>query len=80
MSRDKILFLAYVLGVTEVRDMTKAEVIMNDFMAKLHANEFKRDNMPNNSTEIDNAFVAKQITSYSKLLKSGIIEVALDNK
>lgn len=60
--------------------MTEAKVVMNDFMKKLHTNEFEKENQPNNGPEMDDAFVVEQVASYSKLLESGIIEAALDHK
>lgn len=60
--------------------MTKAKNIMDDFMKKFCSDEFERENLPNKGPQMDDAFVEKQLASYSKLLKSGIIEAALDKQ
>ena len=54
--------------------MTEANVVMDNFMKKLIANEYQKENQPNNGPEIDSDFIDKQILSYSKLLESGIID------
>lgn len=60
--------------------MTKAEAVMDDFMKKLHGNEFESEKLQQEGPEMDDAFVAEQIASYFRLLKSGLLETALDNQ
>lgn len=60
--------------------MTEANVVMEKFMEKLDANKYEKENQPNNGPEIDPNFIDEQLTSYSKLLKSGILEAALDKQ
>lgn len=62
----------------EVIDMTEAKVVMDNFMEKLAADEYKKENQPNNGPEIDVDFIDAQLMSYSKLLKSDMIKAALD--
>ena len=57
--------------------MTEAAVVMDRFMEKLAAGDYKRENQPNNGPEIDAEFIEKQLKSYSRLLDSGILEQAL---
>lgn len=57
--------------------MTEAKVVMDNFMKKLAADEYKKENQPNNGPEINLDFIDEQLMSYSKLLKSGILKVAL---
>ena len=57
--------------------MTEAKIVMDNFMKKLAADEYKRENQPNNGPEINLDFIDEQLMSYSKLLKSGILEAAL---
>lgn len=57
--------------------MTEAKVVMDNFMKKLAADEYKKENQPNSGPEINLDFIDKQLMSYSKLLKSGILEAAL---
>lgn len=57
--------------------MSEAKVVMNNFMKKLVADEYKKENQPNNGPEIDLEFINEQLMSYSKLLESGIMDVAL---
>ena len=60
--------------------MTEAKVVMDNFMKKLAADGYKKENQPNNGPEIDLDFVDEQIMSYSKLLKSGIVDAALNEQ
>ena len=57
--------------------MTKANVVMNQFMERLGSNGFKKENQPNIGPEISFDFIDEKLQSYSKLLKSGIVETAL---
>lgn len=57
--------------------MTEAKVVMDNFMKKLAADEYKKENQPNNGPEINLDFIDEQLMSYSKLLKSGILNAAL---
>lgn len=63
-----------------VISMTEASVVMDCFMEKLSNNEFKKENQPNNGPEISLDFIDAQLQSYSKLLKSGIVEAALSEQ
>lgn len=56
--------------------MMKAKEFMDDFMSKLRADDFVKDNQPNKGPEIDAEFIAKQLSSYTDLLNSGVIEKA----
>lgn len=58
--------------------MTEASIVMDRFMEKLGNNEFAKENQPNNGPEISKDFIDEQLQSYSRLLKSGIIEAALN--
>ncbi len=58
--------------------MTDAKEVMDIFMERISNNEFKKENQPNDGPEIDTDFIDKKLQSYSKLLKSGIVEAALD--
>lgn len=58
--------------------MTNASVVMDQFMKRLSDNGFKKENQPNDGPNIDEDFIEKKLQSYSNLLKSGIIEEALD--
>lgn len=58
--------------------MTESKDVMNNFMKKLVADEYIKENQPNNGPEIDLEFIDEQLMSYSKLLKSGVMEAALD--
>lgn len=58
--------------------MTEASIVMDRFMEKLENNEFAKENQPNNGPEISKDFINEQLQSYSRLLKSGIIEAALN--
>ena len=58
-------------------NMSEAKVVMNNFMKKLAADEYKKENQPNNGPEINLEFIDEQLMSYSKLLKSGIMDMAL---
>lgn len=57
--------------------MTEAKVVMDNFMKKLAADGYRKENQPNNGPEINLDFIEEQVKSYSKLLKSGIIDAAL---
>lgn len=57
--------------------MTEAGVVMEQFMGKLGNHEFEKENQPNNGPEISPEFIEEQLQSYSRLLKSGIVEAAL---
>lgn len=57
--------------------MSDGNVIMNNFMKKLEADEYQKENRSNNGPEINLEFIKEQLMSYSKLLESGIIDVAL---
>lgn len=58
--------------------MTEASIVMDRFMEKLGNDEFPKENQPNNGPEISQDFINDQVQSYSKLLKSGIVEAALN--
>lgn len=58
--------------------MTDANVVMDQFMKRLSDNGFKKENQPNDGPDIDEKFIEKKLQSCSNLLKSGIIEAALD--
>ncbi len=58
--------------------MTEANSVMDRFMEKLGNDEFTKENQPNNGPEISQNFIDEQVQSYSKLLKSGIVEAALN--
>lgn len=58
--------------------MTDAKVVMDQFMKRLSEDGFKKENQPNNGPDIDTDFIERRLESYSNLLKSGIIEAALD--
>ncbi len=60
--------------------MTEAKVVMDSFMKKLTADEYKKENQPNNGPEISLDFIDEKLMSYSKLLKSGIIDAALNEQ
>lgn len=57
--------------------MTEAKVVMDNFMKKLAADEYKKENQPNNGPEINLDFIDEQLKSYSKLLKSEVFRKAL---
>ena len=65
------------IGSKGVTNMTEAHVVMDRFMERLGNNEFKKENQPNNGPEISRDFIDAQLQSYSKLLKSGILDAAL---
>ena len=48
-------------------DMTEAQLVMDNFMKKLAADEYKKENQPNNGPEINADFIEEQVMSYSKL-------------
>ncbi len=58
--------------------MTEANSVMDRFMEKLGNDEFTKENQHNNGPEISQNFIDEQVQSYSKLLKSGIVEAALN--
>lgn len=60
-----------------VISMTEAGVVMDRFMERLGNNDFVKENQPNDGPEISLDFIDAQLQSYSKLLKSGIVEAAL---
>lgn len=51
-------------------NMTEAEDIMGDFMEKFCLDGFELESIPNEDWQIDDAFIGRQLTYYSKLLKS----------
>ena len=57
--------------------MTEARAVMDDFMKKLQADGFVKENQPNNGPRIDAAFVEEQLTSYTKLLELEVLKRAL---
>lgn len=57
--------------------MTEANAVMDRFVERLGNSEFEKENQPNNGPEISLDFIDEQLQSYSKLLKSGIVEAAL---
>lgn len=57
--------------------MTEAKVVMDNFMKKLAADEYKKENQPNNGPGIDADFIDEQLKSYSKLLESEVFRKAL---
>lgn len=67
-----------MLAAREVMNMTEAKVVMDNFMKKLAADEYKKENQPNNGPEINSDFIDEQLKSYSKLLKSEVFRKALD--
>lgn len=56
--------------------MTKSNIVMNKFMGKL--NNIYLEKKTNNNFEIDEDFIDKQSQQYSVLLKSGIVNAAVD--
>lgn len=60
--------------------MTEAKAVMDQFMERLGRDGFGKDNQPNDGPEISLDFIEEQLRSYSSLLKSGIVEVALDGQ
>lgn len=58
--------------------MTSANEVMDVFMDRLSNDEFKKENQPNDGPVIDADFIDKKVQSYSKFLRSGIVEAALD--
>jgi hypothetical protein len=65
------------IGIKEVICMTETKVVMDCFMERLGNDGFEKENQPNNGPEISLDFIDEQLQSYSKLLKSGIVEAAL---
>ena len=57
--------------------MTEAKVVMDGFMERLGNNGFEKENQPNNGPEISSGFIDERSRSYSRLLRSGIVEMAL---
>lgn len=74
---DSIMYSDRSIGTREVIGMTEAKVVMDNFMRKLAADEYKKENQPNNGPEINPEFIEEQLMSYSKLLQSGILKAAL---
>lgn len=60
--------------------MKDAKVVMERFMKKLSEDGFKKENQPNNGPDIDEEFINTQVESYSALLGSGIVELALGER
>lgn len=60
----------------KVIDMMKANIAMENFMKRLANNEYLKENQPGDSLVINGEFINKQVKSYSKLLDSGISDVA----
>lgn len=58
--------------------MTEAKAVMNHFMERLAADQYKKENQPNNGPEISPDFIEQQLMSYSKLLESGIMKAAME--
>ena len=56
--------------------MTKSNIVMNKFMGKL--NNIYLEKKANNNFEIDEDFIDKQSQQYFVLLKSGIVNAAVD--
>ncbi len=50
--------------------MTEAKAFMDDFISKLKSDDFIKDNQSDKGSEIDADFIAKQLLSYSKLLRN----------
>ena len=61
-------------------DMTEAKMVMDNFMRKLSADSYRKENQPNNGPEINLDFIDRQLMSYSKLLRSGVIGKALGER
>ena len=59
--------------------MREAKEVMDAFMERLASDEYIKENQPNNGPEMDLNFVENQISSYSTLLKSGIIDAVLND-
>lgn len=57
--------------------MTNASIFMDEFMRKLENNEFQKENQPNNGPDLDDSFVKQQLASYVRVLKSGIMDAAV---
>ena len=51
--------------------MRKSEEIMNEFLAKLENNGFKKENLPNSGNIMTDEYVTTQVSAYSDFLKSG---------
>ena len=60
--------------------MTEAKMVMDNFMKKLSADSYRKENQPNNGPEINLDFIDRQLMSYSKLLRSGVIGKALGER
>lgn len=58
--------------------MTEANVVMDNFMKRLAEDGFKKENQPNDGPQINDEFVDAQVLAFSNLLKSGIIDAALN--
>ena len=50
--------------------MTEAKAFMDDFISKLKADDFIKDNQSDKGSEIDADYIAKQLLSYSNLLRN----------
>ncbi len=59
--------------------MKVANEVMEDFMKKLGMDEYKKEYRPNRGPEINENFVNEQVMSYSRLLKSDIMKVVMDD-
>ena len=60
--------------------MKKAKVFMDDFMNKLRADDYEKDNQPNKGPEINAEFIAEQLSAYADVINSGIIEKVTGKK
>lgn len=58
--------------------MMKADEFMKDFMDDLDNDRFKKDNQPNNGSEITDAFIKKRLQGYTELLQSGLLDSISD--
>lgn len=64
------------IGGREVIDMTEAKTVMENFMKKLAADGYKKENQPNHGPQLNMDFIDDQLKSYSRMLKSGILDAA----
>ena len=55
-------------------NMSRAAEVMDEFMQKLDAGEFKKENQPNHGPKVTNEYVEKQRESYRNFLRSGVID------
>lgn len=58
--------------------MIKATVAMDRFMKKLENGEFVKVIQPNNGPDITPEFIEEQVQSFAGLLKSGLLEAAVN--